>query len=166
MPRRRNQARSMPRQPSTNRLNEAEPLMRRALAIDESLGPDDPDVARDHNNLALLLQNTHRPEKAERHMRQALAIDEKSLGAKHPNVARDLDNLAGLLQQREDWIGSYFTDGQSPSSSGAEMRTAATGTESARHSWPATRGPSVLTPVRSIAQAPGRVRRSRRARLR
>ena len=41
---------------ATNRLAEAEPLYRRALAIDEkSLGPDDPDVARDLNNLALLL---------------------------------------------------------------------------------------------------------------
>src|SRR5436190_7906347 len=87
-------------------LSEAEPLLRRALAIDESLGPDHPDVARDRNNLALLLQNTHRPEEAEWQMRRALAIDEKSLGAKHPNVARDLDNLALLLQERDDWIGS------------------------------------------------------------
>ena len=37
----------------TNRLAEAEPLMRRALAIDEkSFGPDHPDVAIGLNNLA------------------------------------------------------------------------------------------------------------------
>jgi len=42
---------------ATNRLGEAEPLMRRALAIDEaSLGPEHPNVARDLNNLAELLR--------------------------------------------------------------------------------------------------------------
>ena len=50
----------------TNRLSEAEPLYRRALAIDEkSYGPDHPDVARDLNNLALLLQDTNRLNEAE-----------------------------------------------------------------------------------------------------
>ena len=38
---------------TTNRLAEAEPLMRRALAIDEkSFGPDHPNVASDLDNLA------------------------------------------------------------------------------------------------------------------
>ena len=42
----------------TNRLAEAEPLMRRALAIDEqSFGPGHPKVATDLNNLAALLQD-------------------------------------------------------------------------------------------------------------
>ena len=41
---------------ATNRLAEAEPLMRRALAIDEkSYGPDHPKVAIRLNNLAELL---------------------------------------------------------------------------------------------------------------
>ncbi len=45
----------------TNRLQEAEPLMRRALEIDEhAYGPDHPDVAIDLNNLASLLQATNR----------------------------------------------------------------------------------------------------------
>ena len=44
---------------ATNRLAEAEPLFRRALAIDEkSFGPEHPDVARDLNNLAGLLSDT------------------------------------------------------------------------------------------------------------
>ena len=39
----------------TNRLGEAEPLMRRALAIDEeSLGPDHPNTATVRKNLAAL----------------------------------------------------------------------------------------------------------------
>ncbi|NBO66785.1 MAG: tetratricopeptide repeat protein, partial [Acidobacteria bacterium] len=50
---------------------EAEPLMRRALAIDEaSFGKDHPDVARDLNNLAGLLQATNRLAEAEPLMRR------------------------------------------------------------------------------------------------
>ncbi|MFN7820660.1 MAG: tetratricopeptide repeat protein [Cyanobacteriota bacterium] len=84
---------------ATNRLAEAEPLMRRALAIDEaSYGNDHPRVAIDLNNLAQLLQATNRLAEAEPLMRRALAIDEASYGPDHPNVARDLNNLAQLLQ--------------------------------------------------------------------
>ena len=76
---------------------EAEPLYRRALAIDErSYGPDHPDVARALNNLAELLQATNRLAEAEPLYRRALAIDERSYGPDHPTVA--LNNLAELLQ--------------------------------------------------------------------
>ncbi len=78
---------------------EAEPLMRRALAIDEqSYGAEHPDVARDLNNLAQLLQATNRLAEAEPLMRRALAIFEQSYGVEHPNVAVNLNNLAQLLQ--------------------------------------------------------------------
>ncbi len=78
---------------------QAEPLMRRALSIDEaSFGPDHPDVARDLNNLAQLLQAANRLSEAEPLMRRALSIDEASFGPDHPDVARDLNNLASLLQ--------------------------------------------------------------------
>ena len=84
---------------ATNRLPEAEPVMRRALAIDEaSYGNDHPEVAWDLNNLAALLQATNRLAEAEPLMRRALAIDEASYGNDHPDVARDLNNLASLLQ--------------------------------------------------------------------
>src|SRR6185312_4735414 len=84
---------------ATNRLNEAEPLMRRALGIDEkAFGAEHPNVARDLNNLALLLRATNRLNEAEPLMRRALEIDEKSFGAEHPNVAIRLNNLAKLLQ--------------------------------------------------------------------
>ena len=82
----------------TNRMAEAEPLMRRALAIDEkSLGPEHPEVARNLNNLAQLLKATNRLAEAEPLMHRALAIDEKSFGPEHPEVARNLNNLAMLL---------------------------------------------------------------------
>jgi tetratricopeptide (TPR) repeat protein len=83
---------------ATNRLAEAEPLMRRALAIDEaSYGADHPNVAIVLNNLAQLLQATNRLAEAEPLMRRALAIDEASFGAEHPNLAIRLNNLASLL---------------------------------------------------------------------
>jgi tetratricopeptide (TPR) repeat protein len=83
----------------TNRLSEAEPLMKRALGIDEkSYGPEHPDVARDLNNLALLLHDTNRLGEAEPLYRRALAIDEKSYGPEHPKVAIRLNNLASLLK--------------------------------------------------------------------
>ena len=78
---------------------EAEPLMRRALAIDErSLGAENPTVAIRLNNLAQLLQDTNRLAEAEPLMRRALAIDEGAFGAEHPEVAIRLNNLAQLLQ--------------------------------------------------------------------
>jgi tetratricopeptide (TPR) repeat protein len=84
---------------ATNRLAEAEPMMRRALAIDEkSYGPEHPKVARDLNNLAQLLQDTNRLAEAEPMMRRALAINEKTFGSEHPEVAIDLSNLAQLLK--------------------------------------------------------------------
>jgi tetratricopeptide (TPR) repeat protein len=77
----------------------AEPLIKRALAIDEaSFGANHPKIARDLNNLAQLLQATNRLKEAEPLMRRALAIDEVSLGNDHRNVARDLNNLAQLLK--------------------------------------------------------------------
>jgi tetratricopeptide (TPR) repeat protein len=77
----------------------AEPLIRRALEIDEkSFGTEHPNVARDLNNLAALLQNTNRLKEAEPLMRRALQIDEQSFGPNHPDVARDLNNLAQLLK--------------------------------------------------------------------
>jgi tetratricopeptide (TPR) repeat protein len=76
---------------------EAEPLMRRTLAIAEA-SFEDPRVAIRLNNLAQLLRATNRLAEAEPLMRRALAIDEASFGNEHPNVARDLNNLALLLK--------------------------------------------------------------------
>ncbi|MBL0126071.1 MAG: toll/interleukin-1 receptor domain-containing protein [Flavobacteriales bacterium] len=77
----------------------AEPLMRRALDIDEkSSGTDHPRVAIRLSNLAGLLLATNRFAEAEPMMRRALDIDEKSYGSNHPLVAKDLNNLAQLLK--------------------------------------------------------------------
>jgi tetratricopeptide (TPR) repeat protein len=79
--------------------DEAEPLLRRALAIEEAnYGQDHPNVAISLNNLASLLQDTNRPSEAEPLFRRALAIGEASDGPDHPNVAIRLSNLAVLLR--------------------------------------------------------------------
>lgn len=79
---------------------EAEPLMRRALKIDENrLGPEHSEVAERLNNLAQLLKATNRMAEAEPLMRRALAIDEKNLGPDHPKVATRLNNLGILLHE-------------------------------------------------------------------
>ena len=84
---------------ATNQLAEAEPLMRRALAIDEkNAGPHHPDVAISLTSLAHLLYKTNRLSEAEPLLRRALAIDEKSFGTDDPKVAMRLNNLAQLLQ--------------------------------------------------------------------
>ncbi len=77
----------------------AEPLMRRALAIDEQcLGHEHPDIATNLNNIATLLMDTNRLNDAEPLMRQALSILEHCFGLEHPKVAAQLSNLAHLLQ--------------------------------------------------------------------
>ncbi|MGB8295981.1 MAG: tetratricopeptide repeat protein [Polyangia bacterium] len=79
---------------AANRLSEAEPLCRRALAIDEaSLSPSHPDVARDLNNLAEPLRVTNRWSEAEPLFRHAVSIFESSLGPKTLTVRKNL----GLL---------------------------------------------------------------------
>ena len=79
--------------------DEAEPLYRRTLEIDQaSFGPDHPEVATDLNNLAALLQATNRFDEAEPLMRRSLEIDKASFGPDHPKVASRLNNLAQLLQ--------------------------------------------------------------------
>ena len=83
----------------TNRAYEAEPLIRRALAINENnLGSDHPTVAIQLNVLAYLLHDAGRFGEAELFFRRALEMSEKSLGLAHPTVAIRLNNLAQLLQ--------------------------------------------------------------------
>jgi tetratricopeptide (TPR) repeat protein len=83
----------------TGEFARAEPLLRRALGLDETrFGPDHPEVATGLNNLAALLQATNRLGEAEPLMRRALCISQASFGPDHPNAATALSNLAVLLQ--------------------------------------------------------------------
>ncbi len=82
--------------------SQTEPLMRRALEINEArYGSEHPDVATCLNNLAQLLKSTNRLAEAEPLMRRALQLDEANYAPEHPQVARDLNNLARLLQDTD-----------------------------------------------------------------
>jgi len=81
--------------------DEAEPLMRRALQIDEkSFGLDRPSVARDLNNLAQLLQATNRMDEAEPLMQRALEIFSISFGPDHPSTQTVREHLDIMQQER------------------------------------------------------------------
>ena len=83
----------------TNRLGEAEPLMRRALEVGEgAFGQQHPTAASLLNNLAILLRNTNRIEEAEPLTRRALEIQVAAFGEQHPTVAISLNNLAHVLK--------------------------------------------------------------------
>ncbi len=86
---------------------EAEPLVRRALAIREAqLGPADASVAESLHDLATLLIDTNRGHDAEPLLRRALAIRE-ALGPEQPDVARSLHNLAIML-----WNENRFAEAE------------------------------------------------------
>ena len=83
------------------RYQEAEPLVKRALAIyEKALGSDHPNAASSLNNLAVLYVSQGRYEEAEPLHRGALAIYEKALGPDHPDTASSLNNLAGLYNSQ------------------------------------------------------------------
>lgn len=86
---------------SQRRFAEAEPLVRRAIEIDEKThGPDHPNVAMSLNSLALLFHNQGRQSEIEPVLKRALAIFEKSSGPEHPFVATNLNNL-GMLYRNQ-----------------------------------------------------------------
>jgi hypothetical protein len=81
------------------RYEDAEPLYRRTLAIDEaSHGSDHPEVAIRLNNLASLLQATNRLAEAEPLSGRAARIFLASLGMNHPNTQKVKGNYLKILQ--------------------------------------------------------------------
>jgi hypothetical protein len=87
----------------SNRMDEAEPLLRRALAIDEKVrGPVHPKVATRLNNLALVLEKTNRVADAEPLMRRSFAIllgTQRLTGHEHPNASTASSIYARLLKK-------------------------------------------------------------------
>ena len=83
----------------TNRLAEAEPLMRRALAIDEACAGSGPPQRRQSlNNLALLQATQPAGARPSRCSRGRWRSTRRRFGPDHPDVAISLNNLAELLQ--------------------------------------------------------------------
>jgi tetratricopeptide (TPR) repeat protein len=87
------------RDEAQSRYAEAEPLLRRSLAIYErTLGPDDPAVATSLNSLARLYHDEGRYAEAEPLVRRSLGIREKALGPGDPALAASQISLATLYQ--------------------------------------------------------------------
>ena len=87
---------------NTDRIEEAESLMRQALEIDEkSFGPEHPDVADDLRELGVIQRNANRTEEAEALLRRSLAIEEKNFGPQDPRLIPTLTELALFLSINE-----------------------------------------------------------------
>ncbi|KAH8045857.1 hypothetical protein JL722_14014 [Aureococcus anophagefferens] len=84
------------------RLDEAEPLFRRALAIHERnpFGRDHPEIAASLTHLASLLRDLGRVDEAEPLLRRALQIKEKQLGPTHPGAVDNMKKLGAVLEER------------------------------------------------------------------
>ncbi len=86
------------------RYADAELFHQRSLAIDQAaLGPEDPNVAIDLNNLAELYHNRGEYDKAEPLYQRSLAIKEKVRGSEDRSVALSLNNLALLYANRGEY---------------------------------------------------------------
>jgi len=83
------------------RCEEAEPLIREALAIRRAIGNQEAAVANAEYVLARILTALGRLEEAESLDRDVLAKHQELFGADHPNVANAWLNL-GLVQQRRN----------------------------------------------------------------
>jgi CHAT domain-containing protein/tetratricopeptide (TPR) repeat protein len=87
-----------------NRLREAEPILKRVLAIQEKLnGREHPKVASALNNLAFLYTDLNQWEIAEQLLRRALFMQQKLLAPQHADIALTLNNLSVLYAK----MGSF-----------------------------------------------------------
>jgi tetratricopeptide (TPR) repeat protein len=88
---------------AANQLFDAEPLYRRALALDEaSFGPDHLRVARDLNNLALLFKATNRLSEVEPLSRRTLEVFLQFTATtrhEHPQLSAAIANHSVLLEE-------------------------------------------------------------------
>lgn len=83
------------------RYAEAEPFLRRSVAIrEELLGKEHPDVAIALNNLAMVIYTQGRYVEVEPLHLLSLKIRENAFGAEHPDVAATLNNLASLYRSQ------------------------------------------------------------------
>jgi tetratricopeptide (TPR) repeat protein len=86
------------------RYAEAEPLYKKAVAIDESeLGETHLTTASSYHNLATLYVSQKRYNESEVLFKKVLAIRVKVLGESHPETARSYLNFAGLFYSQHEY---------------------------------------------------------------
>jgi tetratricopeptide (TPR) repeat protein len=88
---------------SLARWPEAEALLRQAVATETHLGEGRRELATALNNLARLLEATHRHEEAETLYRRAIAIDKTTRSDLDPKAANHLNNLGELKRKDGDY---------------------------------------------------------------
>jgi len=87
------------------RYREAEPLLREAVELAErAFGPDDPELARTLNELAVCYKELARFVDAGLLLQRALRIVERARGSHHPDVATISRNLAALEHAAGNWM--------------------------------------------------------------
>ncbi len=85
-------------------LDEAEPILRTVLEIEESRkGPEHPHTLISVNNLARLLESKGDLAEVEPLYRRALEATERVLGPEHPHTLTSVNNLAHLLGSKGDF---------------------------------------------------------------
>ncbi len=89
-------------------LNDAIPLMRRAVAMQRTLygNQPHPDLAEVLNDMGMLLDERGDLDESEKFYRESLAMYRRVLGDKHPFVATALENVALILQDKGDLAGA------------------------------------------------------------
>ncbi len=90
------------------RYDEAEPQLRRAVAMFRKLVPSGihPDLDDGLNDLAFFLYEAGRYEETEALFRESLDINLRLLGERHPDIATSMNNLAFVLQDEGDLDGA------------------------------------------------------------
>jgi len=88
-------------------LENAEIFFGKALEIDEKLfEKNHPNVARDVNNIAMILQDKGDLAAALEYLNRSLEIDEKTFGKDNPEVATVVNNIAMVLKDKGDPDGA------------------------------------------------------------
>ncbi|MDV2494834.1 MAG: tetratricopeptide repeat protein [bacterium] len=93
------------------KFSEGVKVAKEALSVaEETLGPDNPEVAVSLSNLAVLYEKQGLYHEAEYLQRRALAILEKALRPDHPDVAQSLYSLGALydVMGKEDEAGRFL----------------------------------------------------------
>ena len=92
-------------------LNEAIPVMQRAVSMQRTLWGAEPypDYAAAVNDLGLLYRDKGDYDQSERLLRESLAMERRLLGDKHPELALSLNNLALVLRRKGDLAGAEAT---------------------------------------------------------
>jgi serine/threonine protein kinase/Tfp pilus assembly protein PilF len=87
--------------------DEAEPLLRKALRIQQNLKSENQsDVAKSMNKLAMLMRATGHYDASDSLLQAALKMQVERLGPRHPDVAETMSNMAWLLHDKGDLEGS------------------------------------------------------------